>query len=514
MKKFTSILLALVMILAMSIPAFAAESVTFSLTINGAANHTYAIYQIYTGDVYVEDDGTTVLSNIRFGKNHITLGYALGDLVPADELKDFTNTTNPAEKVTSMITNQDPYRTNITPADNESSVTVTGLPGGYYAIVDISQNLPAGQTLSPVILQMVDNVTITSKHASITSEKKVADTNDSYAADAEYVWQDSADYDVNDKVPFQLSVTLPSTFKSYTNGYTLTFHDQMASAFTTPEITAVYILQPNGNKIPVPATNYTLSNGCPKRDTCEFGGCSFGVEVSNIQDVYGQNAFTNGDKVVVEYTAILTDNNLVVGADGDGNVNGMYVCHPDGHTVKDYVTVLTYQLTVNKIDGSATPVQPLDGAAFTLFKLNFATGVWDEVGVKTAGEGITSFTWIGIDDGKYMLKETVTPDGYNTLADLYFDIISDHKTEWVSGGNSAFEDVVAKDAAGEVVFADRDEANVEDGKLAGNVANHRGTVLPETGAEGTVLLVTVGTLLVVLAAVFMITRKKMSIYED
>lgn len=513
MKKLASILLALAIILSLSISAFAAENETYSLTINGAANHTYAIYQIYTADVYVEEDGTTVLSNVRFGYNHISLGYAEGDLVPADELKDFTNAANPSELTTSMITNQTPFKSNVTPAVNETSVTVTGLVGGYYAIVDVSQNLPAGQTLSPVILQMVDDVTITSKHASISSEKKVADINDSYAADAEPVWQDSADYDIGDRVPFQLSVTLPSTFKTYTDGYTLTFHDQMASAFADPQITAVYILQTNGNKIPV-TTNYTLHTSCPKPATCEFGGCSFGVDVSNIQNLYGQNAFTNGDKVVVEYTALLTDNNVVIGADGDGNVNGMYVCHPDGHTVKDYVTVLTYQLTINKIDGSVTPVQPLDGAAFTLYKLNFATDSWDEVGVKTAGEGITSFTWSGIDDGKYMLKETVTPDGYNTIADLYFDVISDHKAEWVSGGNSAFEDLIAKDAAGEVVFADRDEANVEDGKLVGNVANHRGTVLPETGAEGTFFLITAGALLVVVAAVFMITRKKMSIYED
>jgi LPXTG-motif cell wall-anchored protein len=44
--------------------------------------------------------------------------------------------------------------------------------------------------------------------------------------------------------------------------------------------------------------------------------------------------------------------------------------------------------------------------------------------------------------------------------------------------------------------------------------NNTGTVLPETGAEGTFFLITGGTMLVILAAVFMITRKKMSIYED
>ena len=90
-----------------------------------------------------------------------------------------------------------------------------------------------------------------------------------------------------------------------------------------------------------------------------------------------------------------------------------------------------------------------------------------------------------------------------------------HKTEWLAGGNSAFEDLIAKNTAGTViVFADQDADGLEDGKLEGNIENYKGTVLPETGAEGTFFLITGGTLLAMVAVVFMITRKKMSIYED
>ena len=55
---------------------------------------------------------------------------------------------------------------------------------------------------------------------------------------------------------------------------------------------------------------------------------------------------------------------------------------------------------------------------------------------------------------------------------------------------------------------------VDTGIIEKNIINNTGTILPETGAEGTFLLITGGTVLVILAAVFMITRKKMSIYED
>ena len=47
-----------------------------------------------------------------------------------------------------------------------------------------------------------------------------------------------------------------------------------------------------------------------------------------------------------------------------------------------------------------------------------------------------------------------------------------------------------------------------------DIVNNTGTVLPSTGAKGTMMLIMGCAMLVTVAAVFMITRKKMSIYED
>ena len=189
----------------------------------------------------------------------------------------------------------------------------------------------------------------------------------------------------------------------------------------------------------------------------------------------------------------------------------MYVCHPDGHTPKDDVTVLTYELKINKIDGASK--EALDGAGFTLQKWIEAAGAWADVGNEQTGD--TSFTWSGIDGGKYKLIETTTPNGYNTIADIEFVIDATHKDTWLADGNYALEDVIAKDPTGTtVVFADKNAEGLLDGKLEGNVENFKGVVLPETGAEGTFFLIAGGTLLIMVAGVFMITRKKMSIYED
>ncbi len=512
MKKLVSVFLALVMILAISVPAFAAEPQKFTLTITGAAGHTYEVYQIFTGDIAQEGD-KTVLSNILYGENYGQTGTKVDPewLAPLIESEDLAKILKNSLKGTPIT---------VTPANNETSVAVTDLVAGYYLVLDVTSdaNMPDGQTRSDVILQVVESVSIASKHATISSTKKVADKNDSTdGADWEPVWQDAADHDIGDAVPFQMTVVLPATLYTYEE-YELTIHDKQAASFDTPVISRVYILKTDNTEIDIPlatqdASGYTLATTCPMRDTCEYkeeGYCTFNIHVGDIVDLYGDKEFADGDKLIVDYTSVLNED-AVVGR--VGNENSMYVCHPDGHTPKDAVTVLTYALIVNKIDGASK--EALEGAGFTLQKWNEEAQEWANVGTEIMGDGIVEFTWNGIDDGKYKLVETHTPALYNTITPIEFVVDATYKTEWLADGNSAFEDVIAKNVTGDVVvFADKDANGDEDGKLAGNVENYKGTVLPETGAMGTMWLIFGGAMLVVVAAVFMITRKKMSIYED
>ena len=115
---------------------------------------------------------------------------------------------------------------------------------------------------------------------------------------------------------------------------------------------------------------------------------------------------------------------------------------------------------------------------------------------------MTQFVWKGLDDGEYKLEESTVPDGYNKMADIEFTISAAHDEESnapsltsLDGGNLATGDV-------------------ETGIIAKDIENKTGSVLPETGAQGTFWLICGGSLLAIVAVVFMITRKKMSIYED
>lgn len=65
LKKLTSLMLAIALVLSISVPSFAAQD-TNSLTVNntGKADHTFELYQIFTGDVV---KGKKSISNIKWG---------------------------------------------------------------------------------------------------------------------------------------------------------------------------------------------------------------------------------------------------------------------------------------------------------------------------------------------------------------------------------------------------------------------------------------------------------------
>ena len=114
---------------------------------------------------------------------------------------------------------------------------------------------------------------------------------------------------------------------------------------------------------------------------------------------------------------------------------------------------------------------------------------------------------LGLKEGTYFLKEVEAPDGYNAL------------TQPVK-----FE--AGKDIRPFSIFADEngDVADIQeaDGIHSENrydlthavVHNSKGVVLPSTGGEGTFWLITIGTVLAIGFAVFLITHKKMSVYTD
>ena len=497
--KLASLLLALVMVFALATTAFAAENTTISAP--EGSTRTYDVYQIFTGDLH---EG--VLSNIKWGKNgNGTEGTAVDQttLDALDAVNDKSNTEKLTEIQKYVKLDSEKFGT----VSNGNPLTV---PTGYYLIKD---NGPVndGEAYSLYVVQVVGPTTISPKVGTTTSDKKVKDTNDS-VANSTTGWQDSADYDIGDAVPFKLSATIAQDYANYTHGYKLTFHDKEDTGLTF-----------NKDSVKVYVDEVLITTGYEVVTEGLTDGCTFEVRFANLKEITSVHA---GSVISVEYTSTL-NNQAVIGSTGNKNTSHVsYTNNPNdaqagegGKTPDDVVIVFTYKTIVNKVtknpaydaskdtentgtdsDGNKAFI-PLKGAGFTLYKKN-ASGEYVAVGEELKGADMTTFTWSGLDDGDYKLVETTTPAGYNTIADIEFTITAGH----VDGDSPYLNTLSGNAISGTATFT----AVVNDGSLSTDVVNNAGTVLPETGGIGTTIFYVLGGLLVLTAVVLLVTKKRMS----
>lgn len=115
---------------------------------------------------------------------------------------------------------------------------------------------------------------------------------------------------------------------------------------------------------------------------------------------------------------------------------------------------------------------------------------------------------LGLKDGDYYLVETKAPNGYNPLRK--------HQKITVDDNSSTFT-IFANKETGEVADIQQSDGTYSEVNYSLStviVQNSKGEELPSTGGAGTFWLITIGTLLAIGFAVFLITNKKMSVYTD
>lgn len=441
--------------------------------------HTYEVYQIFTGDF----DGK-VLSNVKYGENGTK---AAGAEVTAEELKQLTDVNvegktdqEKLDVIKTFAKLENPVAT-LTKTDTSYAAAP-----GYYLIKDKDGSVSSNDANTLYITKVVGDVAISPKSDVPSFEKKVKDTNDTTGETSD--WQDSADYDFGDKVPFQLKATLPSNYADYKTYY-LAFHDveETGLSFNADSVKVAV----DGKA--VDAANYTV------KTAGLTDGCTFEVVFTDLKTAVA--AAKAGSVITVDYTSTLTKQ-AVLGNQGNVNKAKLQFSNnpnseqggestPTGETPWDNVIVFTYEVVVNKVNENK---KALKGAAFKLEK-KLNGGTTTSVKEFTAGED-TSFTFSGLDDGDYILTETATPAGYNTIKPITFTVTANHNIEWTTGERV---DVLTKlngnAASGEITFT----ADLPAGSLTTNVVNVKGSNLPSTGGMGTVLLYVAGIAVFVLA---------------
>lgn len=487
MKKLMAALLAVAMVCAMAIPAFADGSApagtTYTITINNPVG-TYEAYQIFSGDLH---DGT--LSNVTWGTGVSEAGKtALGDAKTKAASLNEANVKAFAEEVSSYLD---------ATSGTYDAGKITGLSAGYYLVKNSS--VGEHETYTSFILKVVKDVNVFPKGDKPTLEKKVKDINDT-TDDTTSNWQDSADHDIGDEVPFQLTAKIASNFADYKT-YKFVFHDVQSAGLDFLEDTV---------KVKVGGTELTADQ-YEVITTGLTDGCTFHVVIEDLTKISSAAADA---KVVVEYKSKL-NKNAVIGSKGNPNEayleysNNPYDTHGTTTTPHDMVTVFTFKVIANKIDGATT--KALKGAAFALYKKDKA-GDWNLVALNNATESAgvysiadedkTTFEWVGLDDGTYKIKEVITPAGYNTIDEQIFTVTADHD---VLAAEPKLTGLSGNPETGAIQFS----SDKDNGSLSTTIENNRGTTLPGTGGIGTTIFYVVGGGLMVAAAVLLITKKRM-----
>lgn len=526
-KKLLAALLAVAMVCAMAIPAFAFESWETEEDLN--KNHDYIAFQIFKGVISKDNP---MLSGVDWGQHIIDHDDFLEELRKADRIGPlFANAKSVPDVLAVISTWDDSDDDSIAFArfvchylyskgDPKSSIVGGGgaikIPEpGYYLIVDNIDfsNSDYYHAYNSFLLvndthQGEFNVIINHKVVKPTVEKKVYDNPDGTSTGG---FGFSADHAINEKFQFQLIAKLPAgrdegRAYDYYDKYTVCFNDTLSEGITYDGLDSV-VIESNG-------TPYDITKDSSKYDidtTDLESQNSFVVKIHDVKTCAEGLDLNDGATITVTYTAHLNDKAYVnTGSSSTENKNSVQLQYSNnprpgeywGTTPKSEVYVYTYQLNntkhAEKEDGT-----PLPGAVFQLYsdkdctqevKLYKVGNIYfpikdatdkekDAVQMISGQDG--QFNVKGLDAGTYYLKEITPPDGYSACKVIPVTIKADHSRN--------------------------DQVNLEGSNLTNDIVNIKagGITLPSTGGIGTTLFYVVGGGLMVAAIVLLVTKKRM-----
>ena len=206
MKRLVALALSVVMVLAMSVMAFAEDGATYSITIkNAAAGHIYEAYQIFTGDLSEKTENgkqVKILSNITWGngvkdEDKTTLGDAK---TKAESLTTEENAKGFAKTIASSLQNP------TTSTNSTSGVyTISGLKAGYYLVKDQDNTLTNKDDFyTAYIMEVVGNVEANPKGEKPTLDKQIKHNESNK-------WGVVGDNQIGDTVEFRTITSVPDT---------------------------------------------------------------------------------------------------------------------------------------------------------------------------------------------------------------------------------------------------------------------------------------------------------------
>lgn len=487
-KKFVSLLLTLVMVLAMAGTTFAADA-TGTITINNPVNgETYNAYLMFELESYNTNTGAYAYKITEDWREFVTTGYGKAYFAVDDQdyvrLKDGVTIADNSETAATIAKEAVAYAASkkLTPAailKKDNNYTVTDLTLGYY-VVDSSLGALCG-------------LTTTEPAATISEKNEVPVPDKTVKEDSTGDYDESNTAQIGDTVEFKTVIHAKKGAQNYK------LHDQMEAGLT---------LNRNSIKVTVgddeltKDKDYTVDFDVKCKDSQgKDAVCDFEITFSNDY----LDTITDDTKIVVTYTAVLNENAEIADATNDNDTVLDY--GDNSHSEWDKTTTKTFMFDIIKTDRS---FKVLDGAEFVLYDAETGGNIINLVEIEegkyrvaTAEEvnksGFSSAviktvngkaTVKGLDSDNttiYWLEETKAPAGYNKLPGrVKVEMKEGNLTTTMTG------DTWAKGNGGV------------------QITNNTGAELPSTGGMGTTIFYIIGSVLVLAAIVLLIVRKRMS----
>lgn len=472
-KKLMAALLAVALLCAMAVPAFAAEgaSGTGSITIkNAVSGKTYNVYRIL--DIATHNDGYTGIvykTNTKWSEfiNSADVKSTYFTAVGSDGVVTVKDNLT-AENAKALAVSAKAWlgaHTDIT-ADaaaitaTSSTVNFTNLELGYYLVVS------SGWDEDVEVVCSLDttkpDVEINEKNGKPTIEKKIVENSNT-------VENNTAG--IGDYVQFQITVNV---IDGQPSNYVI--HDKMSAGLTFVNTTEHPVEVKVGTRT-LNSTEYSFIN--PIND-----GCAFELKIND-------GILKSNDVVTVTYYGQVNSSAVI---NGDNTNEAKLTYGTNGDSTWEKTTTKVFGFKVFKHAGTDKE-NLLAGAEFRLYKTvgdeNYyakfdANGLltgWTTdataAGVTMTSNGTSALVLNGLNAGTYSLEETKAPDGYNKLTTPVTVTIS--------------KEGVVSPAENGIVY----------------VSNNAGATLPSTGGMGTTLFYVLGGGLMVAAVVLLVTKKRM-----
>ena len=485
--------------------AFAEGEANGSVTITNAnGNETnFKGYKIFDANVVKDENGQTLVSNITWANDKVETAVteeiekidSNASITTAQDAADWikTNVTGTYE-TTSVESGSAAYKiatavAAVTGLDDSSDYATTSkgaannLSHGYWLFVTDAATVEGVEAATAPIFTVVGDeaININEKTSIPTVDKEVKEGD---------TWGNVSDSQIGEEIEYRLTGSVADNIDTFTT-YTYEFHDHLSVGLEADKGSVKVtingtVIQPT--KVDLAETVY--ASGDPP------GGHDLSICFTDLKAAAKAAGVTlKGDsKVVVTYKAKLTDKAEYTATGNTNTVKLVYSNNPmstgTGTSESKEVTDYVFGFNVTKTDPNDSSANLVAGFKVKMVKEGTTKTVskWLKQDGSFTDDENQAYTFEttgtnntvsipGLVAGTYLISESKTPAGYNTIADFEITVTPTYDPTTGKLTNLKVTDT------SDMVTTDLDN-KVDSTKIPVTIQNKKGSGLPLTGLNG------------------------------